>query len=228
MYLYNPSYEITPGVDNYYLTIRYRSNADIDFFILGYKISGLSPGTAWTGNTLQSSGGAWTEITWKLSWNPELPSGTRYFLWGFYKGDSNDIDIDIDTLTLNQVASAPGYYRLKIDDLTEDTTYTLLIDSVPEATKDVIVKPTCDEDLLVKYLDKNGQYRFYIFNKYYEIKDSPNLIGKVNKFITDILDSQSNSENIGYRNERTWSLVADDVSDDELEKLSDIYTSPQV
>ena len=228
MYLYNPSYEITPGVDNYYLTIRYRSNADIDFFILGYKISGLSPGTAWTGNTLPSSGGAWTEITWKLSWNPELPSGTRYFLWGFYKGDSNDIDIDIDTLTLNQVASAPGYYRLKIDDLTEDTTYTLLIDSVPGATKDVIVKPTCDEDLLVKYLDKNGQYRFYIFNKYYEIKDSPNLIGKVNKFITDILDSQSNSENIGYRNERTWSLVADDVSDDELEKLSDIYTSPQV
>ena len=226
MYLYNENYEITPGLDNYYLTINYRCSADVNMFVLGYKVDGGS--TGWVAVTLDDTSNVWTEKTIQVAWNPELPSGTRYFMFGFFKTDALDIDIDIDTATLNLVASAPGYYRLKIDDLTEDTTYTLLLDSVPSGTKNVIVKSTCTNDRLVKYLDHNGQYRFYVFNRFYEISDSPKLIGKTSKFITDILDSQSNTKNVGYNNDRKYTVTADDVPADELEKLSDIYTSPQV
>lgn len=225
-YLYNESHEITPGIDNYYLTIRYRCNAEINSFLIGYKRDG--GGTTWTSVTLENTSSAWVEKTIHVSYNYPVPLGSRYLMFGLYLTDLNDIDCDIDTATLNLVASAPGYYRLKVDDLTEDITFTLLIDSSPEATKDVIVKPTCSDDILVKYIDENGQYRFYLFNRFYEISDNSELIGKTNKFITDIFDTQSNIKNIGYKNERRYTLTADDVSSEELEKLSYIYSSPQV
>jgi hypothetical protein len=119
-----------------------------------------------------------------------------------------------------------GYYRYKtIADAVK--TISWIVNSSYVASKEVIPVQACEGSLILKYLDSNGQYRFYPFNKFYRTFDVPESIGKTNKFITNILNDQTSKQNIGFRNERKISLVAD-VPDAELEKLTDIYTSPRV
>jgi len=122
--------------------------------------------------------------------------------------------------------SSIGYYRYKtIADTEKVINWTVNYINVASKT----VKPIdyCDGGLILKYLDRNGQYRFYPFNSYYEKRDNPKLIGKVNKFITNIKTDQSGENSIGYNNERQIFANAD-VTNEELEKLTDIYTSPRV
>lgn len=122
-----------------------------------------------------------------------------------------------------------GYYRYKLNNL------PVGLNSVPlyknggiEVTHIVDVRKWEDGQKLIKYLDRNGQYRYYIFNCRYETRDKPKLIGTANKTVLSILSSQSDSDNIGYKNERSISLVADNVSDEDLEYLQDIWVSPRV
>lgn len=119
-----------------------------------------------------------------------------------------------------------GYYRYKT---TADVEKVINweVNGANIAFKDVIPLETCTGDLIIKYLDKNGQYRFYPFNKFYRTTDEPELIGTANKFITNILSDQTNKQNIGFRNDRKIELTAD-VPTAELDKLADIYTSPRV
>ena len=90
-------------------------------------------------------------------------------------------------------------------------------------TKTIIVREFCDNSILLKYLNKDGQYRFFGFNKYWERSDKPKEIGRSNKIITSLLSSQTDSVSIGYRNERTLDLVAENVSQEELTQLADIW-----
>jgi hypothetical protein len=125
--------------------------------------------------------------------------------------------------------SEVGYYRLKLSDLPVGSrTISFYKNGSLSGSKTITIKPSCEDQKILKYIDSKGQFRFFPFNKYYDVSDKPKLIGKANKIITSILTSQSDSSNIGYRNERTISLVADDVSQEELVILSDIYTSPRV
>lgn len=120
-----------------------------------------------------------------------------------------------------------GYYRYKINpDVNQDV--KLYINYAHAATKSIVVKEFCDDSKLLKFLDKNGQYRFYPFNRFYETKDKPKLLGKTSKIIETILNYQSESNIVGYKNERILSLIADSVSESEMLILSDIYTSPKV
>lgn len=122
-----------------------------------------------------------------------------------------------------------GYYRYKIDNLPEGVTEISFYKNGNLAvTHTVDIKGWCTERKILKYIDKNGQYRFYPFNARWESKDKPKLLGKANKFITSILTDQTNEKNIGYKNERKISLVADNVSNSELESLQDIWLSPRV
>lgn len=119
-----------------------------------------------------------------------------------------------------------GYYRYKTLATAERiVNFTVNFANVAQKT----IKPLdfCSGDLRLKYLDRNGQYRFQPFEKYYETKDQPKLIGTSNKFITNILSDQSNKLMIGYNNERSLSISAD-VPTEQLEKLQDIYSSPRV
>jgi hypothetical protein len=125
--------------------------------------------------------------------------------------------------------STVGYYRYKLDNLNEGTHQISLYKNGEVAvTHTVIVKGWESAQKIVKYIDKNGQYRFYPFNCRWETRDKPKLIGKAGRLITSILEGQSNQKNIGYKNIRTISLVADAVSDTELEFLQDIWNSPRV
>lgn len=123
--------------------------------------------------------------------------------------------------------SEVGYYRYKVNP-SDSVDVKMYIDNVLTSTKSIIVKDVCEGFRLLKYLDRDGQYRFYPFNKFWESKDKPKLLGKVSKIIESVLDSQSSENNVGYKNDRTIALVAENVSQDELTLLSDIYTSPRV
>lgn len=119
-----------------------------------------------------------------------------------------------------------GYYRFKTT-VEDGKTVTLYKNEIESGTHTIKSLEYCSGFLILKYLDSKGQYRFFSFNKYYEINDRPNKIGQTNEFITNILTDQSNSKNIGYRNERQR-IVSAEVDEERLNILSDIYTSPRV
>ncbi len=111
--------------------------------------------------------------------------------------------------------------------MTDGRVITFYKNGVEAGTATLRALEFCDGYKRLKYLDKKGQYRFFSFTKFYQGNDNPKKIGSTNEFITSILDAQTNSKNIGYRNERTLSLSAE-VSEDELIVLSELYTSPRI
>jgi hypothetical protein len=122
-----------------------------------------------------------------------------------------------------------GYYRYKVTPSAIGTkTVKFYINGSLASTATIVAKEFCTNFRILKYLDNSGRYRFFPFNDKWQSKDSPSTRGEVNNFITSILNSQTGAKQIGYKNDRTISLTAGNVSADELEKLSDIYTSPRV
>lgn len=122
-----------------------------------------------------------------------------------------------------------GYYRYKVTPSSEgETEVKFYVGGSLASTATIVAKKFCDDYKILKYLDSSGRYRFFPFGSKWMQRDKPSLIGETNNFITSILNSQTESKNIGYKAERTLSLAAGSVSDDELDKLADIYTSPRV
>jgi len=154
-------------------------------------------------------------------------NGPRICILGIFAESAADIELHIDNIKLS-APTAVSYYRLKVNDLESDTIYQLKEGATVLASKTVRVKPFCTDYRYLKYLDRNGQYRFYPFNNRWETKDNPKKIGKINQLITNLLDDQGDSKSVGYTKERKLVLVADDVTEDELDFLCDIYTSPRV
>lgn len=229
---------------NRIVRVRYKTSAAYTgLFAIGEHRSDDVLHYGWTTYNLQNTAGLW--VTEDFTWTDLITSDTtRYFMIGLSQlagVETPIIDIDLVTFigsgasVLVPVREFPfadadlGLYRLKLNDLTDGTLFRMLVNNVVNGElKTVSVKPFCTNDKYIKYLDKSGQYRLFIFNRFYETKDNPKLIGKLNKLITSILDSQSSSKNIGYKNERKMTLIADEVSASELLILSDIYTSPRV
>lgn len=122
-----------------------------------------------------------------------------------------------------------GYYRYKVNNLTKGSrVITFFKSGALAGSKTVTIKPICTADRIIKYLDRKGQYRFYAFNKFWEQKDKAKELGRQNKLITSILTGQNSTESLGYSNERTIKLIADDVTQDELTMLADLWISPKV
>lgn len=90
----------------------------------------------------------------------------------------------------------------------------------------VIGRKFCQDYKMLKYIDKNGQYRFYPFNDKWQQVDSPVSIGDKTNLVTSLLTGQGSTRQMGYTNSRSFTLTAYSVSQDELDKLSDIYISP--
>lgn len=127
------------------------------------------------------------------------------------------------------IMSKIGYYRYKtFIPLSGSKIVTLYKNGIASGSALIKCLPSCVDFKILKYLDKDGQYRFFPFNQFWEQKDTPVKLGSVNKFVTSLLESQSNTENIGVKNLRTLSLTADGVTPEQLNLLSYIYTSPRV
>lgn len=120
-----------------------------------------------------------------------------------------------------------GFYRYKITP-SANQDVEMYINNVLTSTKKVVVKEHCGDSKRLKYLNKDGQYRFATFNRFYETRDKTKEIGKANKIISSLLDSQADSYSVGIRNERLISMVADDINQEQLEVLKDLWTSPRV
>ena len=123
-----------------------------------------------------------------------------------------------------------GYYRYKTNSLPlgESTISLINNSSTIVASKTVKIYNRCTDDKILKFLDRNGQYRFYNFNNRWQQRHQADQIGSINKFVTSLINDRSDKKNIGYKDERVLLLVAESVSSDELDILSDIYVSPRV
>jgi hypothetical protein len=123
-----------------------------------------------------------------------------------------------------------GYYRYKLDNLNANTITPIVfkVNGTTVCTKYINTKEFCTGEKLIKFLDKNGQYRFYPFNKYYQTVNNPTSLGKTNKLIESILNSQSDSRDVGSNNERRMLLTSKDTNQEEFEKLIEIYLSPRI
>lgn len=122
-----------------------------------------------------------------------------------------------------------GYYRYKlIPTEVGESEVKFYKNGSLDLTCKIIAKELCGDYKILKYLDQDGKYRFYPFNKYYNKQDAPKQIGTINKTIESLLTSQSDSKNIGYNNTRSLTLTADYVTNDEMELLSSLFLSPAV
>lgn len=123
--------------------------------------------------------------------------------------------------------STVGYYRYK-KTFSADEAVSLYINDALVSSKNVVIKAFCDGGKRLKFLNRNGQYRFVGFNKFFEGTEAPQDIGQVNKIFSSIYNAQTNRDNIGKRNERTFTLVSEIVRQEELDIIKDMWTSPRV
>lgn len=128
------------------------------------------------------------------------------------------------------VEGQPGYiyvydnqfYREK-KLLTESANIT-----VNGVTKVVEVLPYCHGDIVLKYLDRNGMYRFYKFSRFYRREIEPELIGSIENIFGGLSTAQGYKKNIGYRSQDELTVKAVAVPARHMDALKDIYTSPRV
>lgn len=123
-----------------------------------------------------------------------------------------------------------GYYRFKtiLNNSTDNNEVNFFVNEDLAATKYLIYQPFCPGGKVIRYLNKNGQFRFFSFNKFYELKDNPELIGTYDNFEKGLQITRSSNSVVGYRNTKEYSFINEFVSLQELEIFSDIYTSPKV
>ena len=82
-------------------------------------------------------------------------------------------------------------------------------------------------DLLIKYLDQNGEYRFWVFNKFFEVQDNSKNLGFVNNFYATSENATAENLSLGQSTIRTYNAFTN-VPEIWLNEFSDIYTSPRI
>jgi len=122
-----------------------------------------------------------------------------------------------------------GFYRYKKEGLSAgNTDVTFYVNGLAFVTHRIKARETCTGWRQLKWMDENGQFRFFAFTELYQIKDTPKQIGAASSFIASLFDSQSDTKNIGQANDRTLTLRAANVTAEERLILSSIATSPRV
>ena len=125
--------------------------------------------------------------------------------------------------------SKKGYYRYKLEGLTKGVTnVTFYVNALPFVTHKVLARETCTGWRQLKWLDDNGQYRFFAFLELYSIKDTSKSIGKTSNFIDSLMSTQSDTKNIGQSTDRNLILRAINVTSEERAILSSLGSSPRV
>lgn len=127
------------------------------------------------------------------------------------------------------MSTSIGFYRYKVDSVSANgNTIEFKVGGTTVKTCTILPINLCAGRKILKYLNRNGQYRFFPFINQYEELDKPKEIGKVSNMITSILNSKSDTRSVGYKSDRILNLKSDPISTEQLEMLRDIYTSPRV
>jgi hypothetical protein len=126
------------------------------------------------------------------------------------------------------VSTAIGLIRVKQDGLTLGSNATQLYrDTVYTATALIDCRDFCDGQKLIKYMDRNGMFRFYAFNKNFQERINTVELGRTSKLITSILTDQSDSLSIGKDMSKFIDLT-NDVTASDLLLLEDLFCSPLI
>ena len=94
--------------------------------------------------------------------------------------------------------------------------------------KKIKVLPYCEGDIILKYLDRNGMYRFYRFTKNYERTVDTDEIGSIEHTFTSLSTGQGYQKSIGNKSVDKIKARAEKVPVEDLNILKDLYTSPRV
>lgn len=121
-----------------------------------------------------------------------------------------------------------GLYRVKLIPSELTSTYTFFENGIAKLTCNIEARSMCANSRLIKYLDKDGRYRFYPFLENWKQVNQTTSLGNISNFVSSIKESQSNVKNIGFKNIKSIYLTAEKVSDDELLILESMYYSPCV
>ena len=146
--------------------------------------------------------------------------------------------IDIDSVVIDYteiveivppVIIKKGFYRYKIAkaDAGKFPVY-FLRDGAFVASQCINFREHCTSGKVLKFMDRNGIYRFFPFNEFWEQNNEPDAIGSTELFTDSIYTGQSNKRSLGYKNKRSIAEVAYEVTAYELDILQDLMTSPFV
>jgi len=131
------------------------------------------------------------------------------------------------------LATATGNRRLYLrvfegddEDISGDISLTNLITT---QKIELDVKDSLCDGVYVRYLSKEGFYRYWLFNKYYKYTSQGSKIGEIIPYMDTMVSSQGRTKNIGYEKVFESMLVtSENVSKADQKLLMDIYTSPAV
>jgi hypothetical protein len=130
------------------------------------------------------------------------------------------------------MSSSIGYYRIKVKPSVsrEVIIYSNNIEycRINVVVKDALKKCSNNSVKYLKYLDKYGRYRFWMFNDKWKESITSSQIGNYSNYITSILDAQSDKSNIGYDANRQLTLRSEHLTNEEKDILNDIFMSPVV
>jgi hypothetical protein len=148
-----------------------------------------------------------------------------YFTYVYFYNSLDGASIDINGNNVVTGANI-GLYRYKVK-VSTDTDYLFTVNSSDVVTHSVKVR---EEDCpnMIKFLDLDGFYRIWPFNRLNSITDNPSETGKIEKIIDTIYNDQAAKYSLGYNNVRSVSLAAKAVDSEQLLKLSEINPSPRV
>lgn len=118
-------------------------------------------------------------------------------------------------------------YKYKVSDLpTGLSTVEVFINGLLASTNTVLIRENCDNGIYLKYLDHNGRYRFFKMNNLWRGNFQVRKIGSRANFSGVNISQQERV--VGYESDKNIVAVADNVTQQEVDVLSDIYTSPRV
>ena len=143
--------------------------------------------------------------------------------------------VDIDTIIIDYndivppIIKSRGFYRYKIAKANAGKfPVYFLRDGAFVASQCINFREHCTSGKVLKFMDRNGIYRFFPFNEFWEQNNEPDAIGSAELFTDSIYAGQSNKRSLGYKNKRSIAAVAYEVTAYELDILQDLMTSPFV
>lgn len=121
-----------------------------------------------------------------------------------------------------------GFIKKAITPTSEgEITSHILIDWI-EYYHTVKAVAKCTNDIKLRYIDRNGQYRFMLMSSFYKAEIRPESIGDIDLYVVSLKDSASNTQRIGYKNKDTLTMRSHLLDADEITLLKDLYNSNDV
>jgi len=133
-----------------------------------------------------------------------------------------------------KTVAVTGTYTMTIGYLTPTSAdFIMSLNYIYKNTRNQVVNintmPSVCEGLYVRYLSREGFYRYWLFNKYFRVESDRAKIGSMVNYIDTMIAAQGRTKNIGYKNSfKRYVATSENVSKDDQKILMDIFDSPSV